>query len=83
MKKIPMRRCLASNQMFPKKELLRIVKTPSGEVVVDATGKVNGHGAYLKKDADIFALAKKRRLLDKALDTRVSDEVYDSLNKYL
>ncbi|HPV69815.1 MAG TPA: YlxR family protein [Bacilli bacterium] len=83
MKKIPMRRCLASNQMFPKKELLRIVKTPSGEVVVDVTGKVNGHGAYLKKDADIFALAKKRRLLDKALDTRVSDEVYDSLNKYL
>ncbi len=78
-----MRRCLASNQMFPKKELLRIVKTPSGEVVVDTTGKVNGHGAYLKKDADIFALAKKRRLLDKALDTRVSDEVYDSLNKYL
>ncbi len=78
-----MRRCLASNQMFPKKELLRIVKTPSGEVVVDVTGKVNGHGAYLKKDADIFALAKKRRLLDKALDTRVSDEVYDSLNKYL
>ena len=83
MKKIPMRRCLASNQMFPKKELLRIVKTPSGEVVVDVTGKVNGHGAYLKKDADIFALAKKRRLLDKALDTRVSDEVYDSLNNYL
>lgn len=83
MKKIPMRRCLASNQMFPKKELLRIVKTPTGEVVIDVTGKANGHGAYLKKDAEIFALAKKRRLLDKALDTAVSDEIYNSLDKYL
>ncbi|MDY0345797.1 MAG: YlxR family protein [Bacilli bacterium] len=83
MKKIPMRRCLATNQMLPKKELLRIVKTPTGEVVIDLTGKVNGHGAYLRKDPDVFALAKRRRLLDKALDAAVADEVYDSLNKYL
>ena len=62
MKKIPLRRCLASNQMFPKNELLRIVKTPAGEIVIDRTGKVNGHGAYLRKDAEIFASAKKRRL---------------------
>ena len=83
MKKIPLRRCLASNQMFPKNELLRIVKTPIGEVVIDRTGKVNGHGAYLRKDAEIFAIAKKRRLLDKAFGMAVSDEVYDSLSNYL
>ncbi|NCA94586.1 MAG: YlxR family protein [Epsilonproteobacteria bacterium] len=83
MKKIPLRRCLASNQMFPKNELLRIVKTPAGEIVIDRTGKVNGHGAYLRKDAEIFASAKKRRLLDKAFGMAVSDEVYDSLSNYL
>jgi len=83
MKKIPLRRCLASNQMFPKNELLRIVKTPAGEIVIDRTGKVNGHGAYLRKDAEIFASAKKRRLLDKAFGMTVSDEVYDSLKNYL
>ena len=83
MKKIPMRRCLASNQMFPKKDLLRVVKTPEGQIVIDVTGKVNGRGAYLRKDLEVFALAKRRRLLDKALDSKIDDEVYDQLAKYL
>lgn len=83
MKKIPMRRCLASNQMFPKKELLRVVKTPEGSIVIDVTGKVNGRGAYLRKDLEVFALAKRRRLLDKALDCKIDDAIYDELNRYL
>lgn len=83
MKKIPMRRCLASNQMFPKKDLLRVVKTPEGQIVIDVTGKINGRGAYLRKDPEVFALAKRRHLLDKALDVKIDDEVYDQLAKYL
>lgn len=83
MKKIPMRRCLASNQMFPKKELLRVVKTPEGSIVIDVTGKVNGRGAYLRKDPEVFILAKRRRLLDKALDCKIDDAIYDELNRYL
>lgn len=83
MKKIPMRRCLASNQMFPKKELLRIVKTPEGQVIIDVTGKANGHGAYLRKDPEVFALAKRKKLLNRALDCQVDDEIYDQLVKYL
>ena len=83
MKKIPMRRCLATNQMFPKKDLLRIVKTPEGQVIIDLSGKANGHGAYLRKDADVFALAKRKRLLDKALQCTIDEALYDQLIKYL
>ncbi|MFA7378561.1 MAG: YlxR family protein [Bacilli bacterium] len=83
MKKIPMRRCLASNQMFPKNELLRIVKTPTGEVVIDITGRLNGHGAYLRKDAEVFALAKRKRLLDRALECSVDEVLYEQLYKHL
>ena len=82
-KKIPMRRCLATNQMFPKKDLLRIVKTPEGQVIIDLSGKANGHGAYLRKDADVFALAKRKRLLDKALQCTIDEALYDQLVKYL
>ena len=48
-KKIPMRKCIITNERFPKKELIRVVRTPENEVVVDLTGKMNGRGAYLKK----------------------------------
>ena len=62
MKKIPMRRCVASNEMLPKNELIRIVKTPTGEVIVDVTGKLNGHGAYLKKNIETIKLAQKKKI---------------------
>lgn len=76
MKKIPMRKCVVSNEVFPKNELIRIVKTPNGEVVVDVTGKVNGHGAYLKKSLEIVKLAQKRKVLDRILETTIPDSVY-------
>ena len=60
MKKIPMRKCLASGESVPKKDLLRIVRTPEGEVKVDTTGKLNGKGAYLKKSLEALEIAKKK-----------------------
>lgn len=82
-KKIPMRKCVVTNEQFPKKELLRVVKTPEGEIVFDATGKVNGHGAYIKKDLEVLELAKKNHALEKALDTKISDEVYQKLEMFI
>ena len=66
-KKIPMRRCVATGEQFPKKELLRIVRTPEGELKVDPTGKMNGHGAYIRKDESVIDIAKKNNALKKAL----------------
>lgn len=83
MKKIPMRRCLASGESLPKKELLRIVRTPEGEVKVDATGKLNGKGAYLKKSMDALELCKKKNLLSKALEVNVDEEVYKEIEKVI
>ena len=62
-KKIPMRRCVATGEQLPKKELLRIVRTPEGNLEVDTTGKANGRGAYLKKDISAVDTAKKNKAL--------------------
>ena len=83
MKKIPMRKCVVSNEVFPKNELIRIVKTPNGEVVVDVTGKVNGQGAYLKKSLEIVKLAQKRKVLDRILETTIPDSVYLELENII
>ena len=83
MKKIPMRRCLATNQSFPKKDLLRIVRTPEGEVKVDLTGKLNGKGAYISKSLEALELAKKKNVLSRALETPIDDEVYEEILKVI
>lgn len=83
MKKIPMRKCLATGESFPKKELLRIVRTPEGEVKVDTTGKLNGKGAYLSKSLDALNIAKKKNLLSKALEVDVNEEVYKEIEKVI
>ena len=82
-KKIPMRRCVATFESLPKKELLRIVRTPEGELKVDPTGRVNGHGAYLKKDVEAVELAKKKGSLKRALETDIPDEFYEEIKKYI
>ena len=79
MKKIPMRSCVITGEKLPKKELIRVVRTPEGEVVVDETGKVNGRGAYLKKDVDTFNKARKSKILNKKLEVEVPDSIYDEL----
>lgn len=78
-KKIPMRKCVATQERFPKKELIRIVRTPEGKVIIDETGKANGRGAYLKKSKDAVQLAKKTGALSRALEADIDQEVYDKL----
>lgn len=83
MKKIPCRTCVITKEKLPKQELVRVVRTPEGTVVIDSTGKVNGRGAYLKKDAAVFDKAKKSKALDRHLEIEVPDSLYESLNDLL
>jgi predicted RNA-binding protein YlxR (DUF448 family) len=78
-KKIPLRTCVISREKFPKKELLRIVRTPEGEVKIDVTGKMNGHGAYIKKDKEVVLKAKKSKVLEKYLEISIDDSLYDEM----
>jgi hypothetical protein len=78
-RKIPMRKCVVTQERFPKKELIRIVKTPEGEIEIDPSGKKNGHGAYIQKSLETLAKAKKSKALDRALEAKVPDEIYEQL----
>ena len=78
---VPIRICVISGNQFPKKVLLRVVREPDGNITIDDTGKVRGHGVYLCKDADVIITAKKKLILDRFLDVAVADEIYDELLK--
>ncbi|MBQ6356520.1 MAG: YlxR family protein [Solobacterium sp.] len=82
-RKIPMRRCIATGEQLPKKELLRIVRSPEGTLLVDLTGKANGRGAYLKKDAEAVERARKTRALERALEVSVPDEFWEEIKAVL
>ncbi len=82
-KKIPMRRCVITHEQFPKKELLRIVRTPEGDVKVDVTGKMNGRGAYIKKDIEVMNLAKKNKALERALEVSIPEDFWIELENVL
>ena len=82
-RKIPLRLCVITKEQLPKQELLRVVKTPEGEVKVDETGKLNGRGAYIKKDIAVLEKAIKSKLLDKRLECTISDSVYDEIRKII
>ena len=82
-KKIPMRSCVVTREKLPKQELIRVVRTPDQEVIVDLNGKANGRGAYLKKDLEVFEKAKKSKVLDKILEIEVKDEIYEKLKKLI
>lgn len=82
-KKIPIRRCVATGEQLPKKELLRIVRTPEGNLEVDTTGKANGRGAYLKKDISSVDTAKKNKALERSLEVKIPDEFYDTIKSYI
>ena len=79
MKKIPMRTCLVTGEKLEKKDLIRVVRTPEGTVIVDETGKANGRGAYLKRDLTVIEKAKKSGILNKKLEVEVPDSVYEEL----
>ena len=82
-KKIPMRTCVVTKEKFPKFELIRVVRDTLGNVVVDETGKINGHGAYIKKDIEVLLKAKKSKCLDRYLQVDVPNEVYDELENII
>jgi len=80
-RKIPMRTCVVTHEKYPKQELLRIVRTTENEVKVDLTGKINGHGAYIKKDKDVILKAKNNKALEKYLELSFDDSVYEEMLK--
>ena len=80
-KKIPMRKCVGCGEMKPKKELMRILKTESGEFIVDAAGKKNGRGAYICRSLECFKSAVKSRGLERSFKQEIPLDVYDSLEK--
>ena len=82
-KKIPMRTCVVTNEKCPKKDLLRIVKTPEGEIKADLTGKLNGRGAYIKKDVETLNKAIKSNALARHLECQISSEVYEEIRKII
>ena len=79
MKKIPMRSCLITKEKLPKKDLIRIVRIPEGTVIIDEIGKANGRGAYLKKDIEVINKAKNNKVLERVLEVKVPDSIYDEL----
>ena len=82
-RKIPMRMCVVTREKLPKVELVRVVRTPEGNVIIDESGKANGRGAYLKKDKDVFLKAQKNKILNKVLEVEVPDKVFEDLNNLL
>ena len=79
-KKIPLRQCVGCGEMKSKKELIRVLKTEEG-FILDFTGKKNGRGAYICRNAECLKAAKKSKGLDRSFKMAVSDDVYDSLTK--
>lgn len=82
-KKIPMRMCTGCQEMKNKKELVRVIRTENDEVLIDLTGKKNGRGAYICRNADCLERAQKSKGLERSLKTAISREVYDSLREGL
>lgn len=80
-KKIPMRMCTGCREMHPKAELIRVVKTPDGEIKLDTAGRVNGRGAYLCKNPQCLKRAEKSNALARAFEMNVASEIYERLEK--
>ncbi len=82
-RKIPLRTCVVTNEKLDKRDLLRIVRDKDLNVKVDLTGKMNGRGAYIKKDLNVLDEAIKKKVLEKKLECKISDEVYNEIRKIL
>lgn len=78
-KKIPMRTCVVTRLKCEKRDLIRVVRMPDGSVVVDESSKLNGRGAYLKRDYDVFVKARNTKVLEKILGVTIDDSVYEKL----
>ncbi len=82
-KKIPMRTCVVTKTKQPKYELVRVVRTPDNEVIIDLKGKANGRGAYLCKDLNVIEKAAKTKILEKHLEVVVPPEIYEELKEII
>ena len=80
-RKLPVRRCSGCGEHFPKNQLIRVLRTPEGEIVLDLTGKRSGRGAYLCKNARCFKKARKSKRIDASLEVTVPEEVYDRMEE--
>ncbi len=83
MKKEVLRKCLATNQMLDKDDLIRICKTKDGKIFIDPTMKANGRGAYVKKDKEAIAILEKKKLLQKAFKCEIDPSLYQELYGYI
>ncbi|MDD6403890.1 MAG: YlxR family protein [Mollicutes bacterium] len=82
-RKIPLRTCVVTKESLPKQELLRIVRTPEKVVKVDETGKLNGKGAYIKKDLAVLEKAMKSKILEKRLECKIEESVYEEIRNII
>ncbi len=82
-KKVPERTCIVTHDKCMKKDLLRVVRCPDGTVKVDLTGKMNGRGAYVKKDLEVIEKARLSKVLDKHLEVNVTDDIYDEMKRVI
>ena len=82
-RKQPIRRCTGCGEHFPKLTLIRVLRTPEGEIVLDETGKKSGRGAYICKSVSCFKKARKAKRLESSLDCSIPDEVYNRLEEEL
>lgn len=82
-KKVPERTCIVTHDKCMKKDLLRVVRCPDGTVKVDLTGKMNGRGAYVKKDLEVIEKARISKVLDKHLEVNVTDDIYDEMKRVI
>ena len=80
-KKIPLRSCVVTKEKLPKKDLLRVVRTPEGGVIVDLSGKANGRGAYIKKDLEVLNKARKSKILERRLECTIDEDLYKEIEK--
>ncbi len=80
-KKIPMRKCTGCGEQKPKKELVRVVKTPDGEILLDLTGKASGRGAYICNSAECLKKARKSKRIDRTFEMTIPDEIYEQMEE--
>lgn len=82
-RKIPLRKCTGCGEMKPKKELVRIVKTPEDEILLDLTGKKNGRGAYICPNPDCLKAARKAKRIERSFQCAIPSEIYDKMEQEL
>ncbi len=80
-RKVPLRKCVVTNERLPKQELIRIVRDPNGMVSVDLTGKKNGRGAYVQRKKSVIEKARKTKKIERHLEVTIPEEIYSELLK--